>query len=316
MSEEEAAKTRAEVEAAMEAERNRTRAGFPTAGADPDGSSGMQVSSSHRRVAEGPISTQRLSEEEREYLNNRLKALKGAPVSLLNRLDLQGMLQLNETLARESQVSGKLEAEAKLSDNYEDLISRPEPVKAGFDDRVKTLHACRFLGGAGCAAQTLWSRAREVLGNEGIPAISTYDMDAVGSGGSVTPKGWLEIHNPASLNMSLKHFHMANVGGDTKGTRKLTLADGDSSVEVGESAKEVTDMEEYKAALHTARDAMMFARPWDFSVAAIEGFMRISNFCSSDLGGRGNRGALLAAFTTYCTYSRKTPVTGVTARAL
>ena len=250
MEQEELERTTAEAVAAMQEERLRTRSGFPSQLTDPDIGT---VSGSARQPGTGSGTpggeSGRLSDEERAFLHDRLKALKGAPASLLQKLDFNAMLQLNESLAREDVVAAKRAEEAKLSENYDELLGHPVPVRAGFDDRIRQLHASRFLGGAGCAAQALWARAREVQGNDGVKAISTYDMDAVGSGGSVTPRGWSEIHNAASLNLSLKQFHLPNVGGDSRGTRKPSLADGESAVEVGDSAREVTDLQEFMTAL-------------------------------------------------------------------
>ena len=39
-----------------------------------------------------------------------------------------------------------------------------------------------------------------------------YDLDVVGCGGCVSPKAWLELHNPASQEPKLRMFHLPNVG--------------------------------------------------------------------------------------------------------
>jgi hypothetical protein len=43
------------------------------------------------------------------------------------------------------------------------------------------------------------------------PAISTYDMAAVGLAGYITPRGWLEAHNPSSSRMSIRLFYVNNI---------------------------------------------------------------------------------------------------------
>jgi hypothetical protein len=48
---------------------------------------------------------------------------------------------------------------------------------------------------------------------------------------------------------------------------------------VGDSLKEIHDLEEFKRALNTAREAMGYALPWNKSVSAICGFMQASNYC-------------------------------------
>ena len=58
-------------------------------------------------------------------------------------------------------------------------------------------------------------------------------------------------------------------------------------------------MEELQLAVSSLGAAMHFALPWNFSVAAIDGFLRNTNFCSSDLAGRPNKAALLTGFVNY-----------------
>ena len=70
-----------------------------------------------------------------------------------------------------------------------------------------------------------------------MTALGNYDLDAVGCGGCVTPKGWLEIHNPASQELKLKLFHMPNMGGSGAAAKKQ---EGESG---GDSLKEIGDLE-------------------------------------------------------------------------
>jgi hypothetical protein len=65
----------------------------------------------------------------------------------------------------------------------------------------------------GSSAQNTRLKAHEILKTDGVLALGNYDMDAIGYEGSVTAKGWQEIHNPASLNLNLKFFFISNVGG-------------------------------------------------------------------------------------------------------
>jgi hypothetical protein len=53
---------------------------------------------------------------------------------------------------------------------------------AGQDNRWDVLHPARFLPGASCSAKAIWLAAREVLGNTGHQALSSYDMGAWDSG--------------------------------------------------------------------------------------------------------------------------------------
>jgi hypothetical protein len=53
--------------------------------------------------------------------------------------------------------------------------------------------------------------------------------------------------------------------------------------------REIADMDAYKAALNTAREAMAAALLWNKSVSAICGFMQNTNYCGSDLAQNNKR---------------------------
>jgi len=159
------------------------------------------------------------------WLKERFPALKSLPSSGY-KMDIPSLMSINEQLVRDSRAFKKLEPEAKLSQNLEWSIQHPVTVAVGLDDRKTILHSARFIGGAACSAQELWLKARELLGNEGVQALGGYDLDAVGCGGSVTAKGWLELHNPASTALALKQFHMANVSSSSMGSKRVSSFEG------------------------------------------------------------------------------------------
>jgi hypothetical protein len=172
-------------------------------------------------------------------------------------------------------------------------------VEAGWDDRKKLLHSARFLGGASCSSQQLWLQAREVLGPHGVLPLGNYDLDAVGCGGCVTPRGWTVLHDPSSSNLKLKLFYLPNVGSSALSSRKISLEDNDHAINVGESFKEIADMEAFKSALNTLREVMASALPWNRSVGAICGFLNNTNFCAADLAQNGKRAVILTEFVDY-----------------
>jgi hypothetical protein len=133
-----------------------------------------------------------------------------------------------------------------------------------------------------------------------MPFLGNYDLDSVGCGGSVTPKAWFIIHNPSSADLRLKLFHMPNVGGAATPGRKISLDECDNEISIGDTMREIADMDAYKAALNTAREAMAAALPWNKSVSAICGFMQNTNYCGSDLAQNNKRAAILTEFTDYC----------------
>ena len=228
-----------------------------------------------------------------------LPHLSSLPDSLLKKLPLSAALQLNAALQKESKTVGKLSTNAKLSQNMQKLLQMPLKIEGGTDNRKNQLHPARFLGGASCSKQDMWLLARRVLGDKGVAPIGNYDMDSIGCGGCVTPKAWLEIHNPSSQELKLKHFYLPNVGGSGLSAKKVALADGEDALSIGESLKEIADMEGFRAALSTAREAMATALPWNHSLAAVVGFMLNSNYCQSDLQGNNRRAQILTEFVDY-----------------
>ena len=222
-----------------------------------------------------------------------LPQLKKVPEAILKKLPLDAMFQLNNALAKEVKTTEKLGVNSKLAKNAKLLIRCPVQVEKGQDNRREVLHPARFLGGASSALVEQWSAARRVIGEEGVVPLGNYDLDAVGCGGSVTPKGWLELHNPASQELKLKWFHMPNVANSNLSSRKAEGEDG------SESVKEIADLDSFKIALNTAREAMSSALPWNRSLGAVVGFMMNTNYLQEDLGGNPKRPAILTEFVDY-----------------
>ena len=176
-------------------------------------------------------------------------------------------------------------AEDKLFQNREALSSSSVPVVAGSDNRLDIIHPARFLPGATCSATNIWLMARKAIGSSGHQPLSTYDMASIGLGGSVTAKGWVELHNPSSPVLSIKMFSMGSCVAKSK----------QSDAEF----PELEDLSEFKAALRVLRGAMAFVHPWNRSIDAIENFYIQNNYCSSDLAGTDKQALLLSQFTDY-----------------
>ncbi len=148
-------------------------------------------------------------------------------------------------------------AEDKLFSNRETLDSIMYPVEAGQDNRINNLHAARCLPGAVCSAGKLWLHARAILGNKGHPPLSSYDLQSIGLGGSVSAKGWVELHDPSSSSLSIKMFSMNSTSFTSKGGRDPMYQD-------------MEDLTEFKSALRVIRGAMAFVHPWNHSINALE----------------------------------------------
>jgi hypothetical protein len=206
---------------------------------------------------------------------------------------------LNAALAKEQKSASKIQANSKLMLYAKQLEKCPVRVDAGWDDRKKVLHDARFLEGASCSAQQLWLQARAVLGPSGVLPLGNYDMDSVGCSRSVTPRGWVTIHDPSSTDLKLKLFYLPNVGSSALASKKISVEDGESSISVGDSFKEISDKEAFRSALHTLREAMSTALLWNRSISAICGFFINANFCAADLAQNTKRAAILTEFVNY-----------------
>ena len=226
-------------------------------------------------------------------LRKLLPQLQEIPEAWLRKLPLSAVFQLNAALTKERKTSGKLGVNTRLAHNAKKLARSPTTVERGPDNRKDLLHPARFLGGASCSLAEQWSAARAVIGEEGVLALGNYDLDSIGCGGSVTPKAWMEIHNPASQELKLKFFHLPNVANSGLPSKKGEDGEG------GDSVREIADLDSYKVALFTAREAMASALPWNRSVSAVMGLMVNTNYLAEDLAGNPKRAAVLTEFTDY-----------------
>ena len=232
-----------------------------------------------KRPAEDMVDPDVLSSDEEGdelQLWRLLPQLRDIPETLLKKMPMSAMFHLNNALAKEKKSSERLGVNTKLTHNAKKLAKNPIAVAKGVDNRRDILHPARFLGGASCALVDQWAEARRVIGESGITAIGNYDLDAVGCGGCVTPKGWMELHNPASQDLKLKLFHMPNMAAGSSSTKKGE-EDG-----AAESHKEIADLESFRIALNTAREAQASALLWNRSICAIVGLMLNTNYMSDE----------------------------------
>ena len=123
--------------------------------------------------------------------------------------------------------------------------------------------------------------------------LGNYNLEAIGCGGCVTPKGWAELHNPASQELKLKWFHLPNVGSGSSSSKRREGED------TGESSKEIGDLESFKIVLNTARKGLTSALPWNRNISAIVRLMLNTSYMQEDLGGNSKRAAILTEFVDY-----------------
>ena len=173
------------------------------------------------------------------------------------------LLKLESTSIKLKNLEKAKDIDDKLTSNRDSLPDTAIQIEQGTDNRWDKLHNSRFLPGMGGSAVKTWLKAREVMGRGGHAPIATYDMGSVGLAGFVTPKGWMEIHDPGSSNLSLRQFSINNCG------KRTTTKSGDN---MDDEMTDVIEVGEFKCALRVLREAMTFVHPWNKSVAALEGF--------------------------------------------
>jgi len=210
----------------------------------------------------------------------------------LSRTHIDTILKLETTSIKLRNLEKSKDIADKLTQNRDDLDSTFYQVNQGRDNRCTIVDPCRFLPGLGCLASTTWLEARSSVGTKGHPAISTYDMASVGLAGYVTNRGWYEIHNPGSSNLSIKMFSINNCG-------VTSCKNSDSLVSSSEEFADIVELGEFKCALRALREAMHQVFPWNLSISAIEGFLIQSNYCSSELEGLEKRASILTSFVDY-----------------
>ena len=193
---------------------------------------------------------------------------------------------------------GHLEPEpsVQMANALEQVRQNPVQVAAGPDNRCDVLHPARFLGGAVCNSAELFQKAREVLGPGGVTPLANFDTGVFGLPGCVTMRGWKEIQNPGSSHLTLKLFSPNNLHSSTGSTRRLTLADTDGGINVGEHLKEITDLEELKLAMRALCMASLLATPWNHSFFAVDGGLHLINYGAHELAGFPNRAETLVKF--------------------
>jgi hypothetical protein len=247
-----------------------------------------------------------------------LPNLQHLPDNFIRDTDLQLLIQLNQGMqpaatagtdfqssaamflaaAAAQMGAGQREAEPAvvMAKALETVKQNPTQVAAGLDDRCANLHPARFLGGAVCSSADLFQQAREQLGTDGAVALCNYDMGVFGLAGCVTTRGWKELQNPGSSHLTLKLFSPNNLQSATGASRRLTLADADGGINVGEHLKEITEMAELKLAMRALCTASLLATPWNHAFFAIDGGLHLINYGAQELAGFPNRVGELVRF--------------------
>jgi hypothetical protein len=114
----------------------------------------------------------------------------------------------------------------------------------------------------------------------------------MGLAGYITPKGWIELANPASSKLSVRLFNINNIT-----SRQPSHKHGRTE----DDLDDFLDLSEFQLALRAMRSAMMMVMPWNFSIAALEGFLINSRYCKDDIGQLEKQAQILTQFCDYIT---------------
>jgi hypothetical protein len=155
---------------AMEDEALRMEQEAARASASRDANAQQTV---HRSADDSGIRPSQLSDTDIETLRNRFPILAELSTGFIRGLSATELLSLERASFKQRESERYKDAEEKLATNRVNLGQACSEIKAGQDDRWSKLHESRFLPGAGCSATKLWLSARETIGLNGHPAIST-----------------------------------------------------------------------------------------------------------------------------------------------
>jgi hypothetical protein len=188
---------------------------------------------------------------------------------------LETLLKLESTKLKMQKMEESKKSGDRLGANKAKLQNVYTEVRSGRDNRSTLLHEARYLPGAGVSVTRQWLQARKVLGQDSMQPVGCYDMASIGLDGLVSSKGWVEVHDPGSMNISVQMFN----------TNSVTTKEGGLS-----------DVSELKLAVRTMRAAVGMAMPWNKSVEALENFLIQTDFCANDTGKMDKRAKLLTQF--------------------
>jgi hypothetical protein len=98
------------------------------------------------------------------------------------------------------------------------------------------------------------------------------------------------------MALCLKQFSPINIGTSAGSSRRLSLADGEAAINVGDDLKEIADMESFDFAMRAMCHAARMVMHWNYSFCALDGFLRNSKYGQVELAGCANKVAELVNF--------------------
>lgn len=235
----------------------------------------------------GPIRAEpREGNADVDCLRKDFPAISHWPEEMLRSQPVGDLAKANAELEYKMGRSGRPSLEAQLDNNFQQLLRASSQVPAGPDNQITVLHPARFMPGMLCATTDAWLQAREVTPKAGLVPYGQYDVQNLGFSRQMSAKGWAAIHNPGHGNLSIKLFSSAA----SRAASERTQRESDC----------FSDLEEFKTALRAASLAQSLATPWNFSIAAIEGFLHTTKYGFKFFKNQREHVRQLTAFVDWC----------------
>ena len=161
----------------------------------------------------------------------------------------------------------------RLMSNSKKLVN-PSHSGSHSDDSFTQLCPVRVDRYPRTSVQEFISTAKKILPRGGVPPVDGYDLDFLGLGGTVTDRGWVEVHNPGSEFLNLKMFSKANSYSASEGSRtSFSILSSGDAIGIGDCLKDIVSMAEFKQALRSYVAASYFALPWYPAPQALVNFL-------------------------------------------
>ena len=186
-----------------------------------------------------PVTTgPRYSNSELEEIKSLFPLTLNIPASLIQKSSLLELSSMNKANLSTSDMSrqglnNQLQATAHS-------LSIPKHRGEHCDDSYNLLCPVRFDRFPRLSIRDLIVCAKKQFPANGLPPCDSYDLDFFGLNHCVSARGWVEVHNPGSTNMSLKMFSRFNSSTTNSSSQaKFSLLANREAIGVGENYRDI-----------------------------------------------------------------------------
>ena len=241
-----------------------------------------------------PVTTgPRYSNSELEEIKSLFPWTLNIPASLIQKSSLLELSSMNKANLSTSDMSrqglnNQLQATTRS-------LSIPKHRGEHCDDSYNLLCPVRFDRFPRLSIRDLIVCAKKQFPANGLPPCDSYDLDFFGLNHCVSARGWVEVHNPGSTNMSLKMFSRFNSSTTNSSSQaKFSLLANGEAIGVGENYRDIFSMSELKQSLRAYQAASFMALPWYPAPTALILFLEHHQFMVSEI--TGNQAKVLTDF--------------------